>query len=198
MLCTCRQEAAKERELARLLDLSGMKPAMARMTFENFRPDGPGLPAALAAASDYASNPDGWLYLRGRYGCGKTHLLAAIATELMRQRIGALYVVVPDLLIKLRATFDRGTDETFRERLDRIATCDVLLLDDLGAERSTNWVNEQLYTLINERYLARRPLVVASNLSPEAIGGRIGSRLGDRRLTTYVSIDAGDYRAGGA
>jgi DNA replication protein DnaC len=73
----------------------------------------------------------------------------------------------------------------------------VLLLDDLGAEKSTEWAQAQMFDLINSRYLAEKPLVIASNLTPAQIGGRVGSRLGDRHLTTMVSVGVSDYRREG-
>ncbi len=197
VLCDCQAEAARERHLAKLLAMSGMTPAMARMTFASFDTrQTPELAEALSCCVAYAAEPDGWLYLQGGFGCGKTHLLAAIALALMRRKIGALYVVVPELLDRMRATFGSSSQEGFATLWDRILTSEVLILDDLGAERVTDWVSERLYTLIDHRYREAKPLVIASNLAPEAIGGRIGSRLRDVRLTTVVSIGAGDYRSG--
>lgn len=167
---------------------------MRRMTFDSYAARGTGTAEALAASAAYAAEPSGWLYLHGGYGVGKTHLLAAMAWSLVDRGVAAFYVVVPDLLVKLQATFNDGSDETFAERFKRIKDADVLLLDDLGAEKSTEWAQAQMFDLINSRYLAEKPLVVASNLTPAQIGGRVGSRLGDRHLTTYVSVGASDYR----
>ena len=192
--CQCRQDELRARERQRLVALSGLQPAMRRMTFDAYSPRDAGTQQALAAATAYAVEPNGWLYLHGSYGVGKTHLLAAIAWSLVDRGVGAFYVVVPDLLVKLQATFNDGSDETFAERFKRIKDADVLLLDDLGAEKSTEWAQAQMFDLINSRYLAEKPLVIASNLTPAQIGGRVGSRLGDRHLTTYLSIGASDYR----
>jgi DNA replication protein DnaC len=192
--CQCRQDELRARERARLVALSGLQPAMRRMTFDAYSPRDAGTQQALADAVTFAAEPSGWLYLHGGYGCGKTHLLTAIAWSLVDRGVSAFYVVVPDLLVKLQATFNDGSDETFAERFKRIKDADVLLLDDLGAEKSTEWAQAQMFDLINSRYLAEKPLVVASNLTPAQIGGRVGSRLGDRHLTSFVSIGASDYR----
>ncbi len=125
---------------------------------------------------------------------GKTHLATAAAWTLMDAGVAVLYVVVPDLLATLRETFDVGVDETHAARMRRIRDADVVILDDLGSENGTPWVREQLFSIVNHRYLERTPLLVASNYTPEGIGGRIGSRLADRGLVTYLSIDADDYR----
>lgn len=191
--CQCREARQRDEYLTTLHAMSGLRPAMARMTFDAYRAELPDLSAALSAARQFAATPTGWLYLYGSYGCGKTHLLTAIALSLIQRRVAALYVVVPTLLDQLRAAA-AGRDEGFWDVWQRIQRAEVLLLDDLGAERSTEYAVEKLYLLVNDRYQGRLPLVVASNLAPAEIGGRIGSRLGDVRLTTLVSIGAPDYR----
>jgi DNA replication protein DnaC len=114
--CQCRTAELQSRERARLVALSGLQPAMRRMTFDGYVPRGGETVQALAAATAYAAEPNGWLYLHGGYGVGKTHLLAAIAWSLVDRGVGAFYVVVPDLLVKLQATFNDGSDETFADR----------------------------------------------------------------------------------
>lgn len=196
VLCHCQEEAAKTRHLERLMATSGLRRSMAWLTFGNFNAYAPDLEAALVTCQAFAEAPDGWVYLHGTFGNGKTHLLAATAMRLIERRIGALYVVVPEFLDRIRRSFNADADEAFDELWRRIESCDVLLLDDLGAEKASPWVTERLYTLIDGRYRDRAPMVVASNLSPEQIGGRIGSRLGDVRLTTVIGLESGDYRKG--
>lgn len=197
VLCECQTEAAKARWLTKLLHTSGLTEAMGSMTFSSFKPSHPSLAEALSACAAYAAEPDGWLYLYGGYGTGKTHLLAAMAQTLVERRIGALYVVVPELLDRIRQSFDPDNKESFSELWDRIFRADVLLLDDLGSERMTGWVAEKLFLIVDNRYRARAPMVIASNVAPEQFGGRIGSRITDVRLTTILGIAAGDYRKGG-
>lgn len=194
--CQCREAVIRERQLQRLTWLSGLRPAMQRMTFDAYQAESPAAGSALEAARAFATDPNGWLYLQGPYGTGKTHLLAAIAWELVARDVETLYIVVPDLLLKLRETFDAAASESLAERLERIRQADVLLLDDLGAEKSSAWASEQLFSIVNDRYLSERSLVVSSNLPPAEIGGRLGSRLGDRHLVTHVALNGTDYRSG--
>lgn len=196
VLCHCQHEAAKTRHLERLMATSCLRRSMAWLTFDAFTPYQPDLSEALATCQAFADDPDGWLYLHGGYGVGKSHLLAATAMRLIERRVGALYVVVPEFLDRIRRSFNADADEEFDALWRRIESCEVLLLDDLGAEKASPWVTERLYTLIDSRYRDGSPLVVASNLSPEQIGGRIGSRLGDMRLTTVIGLEARDYRRG--
>lgn len=204
--CRCREAELRMRERRRLMTLSGLRPAMRRMTFESYDPampspcpegaqtQRPGAEEARNAAQSFAANPDGWLYIEGSYGTGKTHLLAAISWTLIERQIGALYIVVPDLLTRLRETFDARAEESLASRMERIRDADVLLLDDLGAEKGSTWATEQLFNLVNDRYLSEAPMVVSSNLAPEAIGGRLGSRLADLDLVTHVTVEGPDYR----
>lgn len=197
--CECASADAQTRMLRRMVATSGLTEAMlTEMTFASFKPLGrPDLIRARAACQTFVEHPDGWLYLYGGVGTGKTHLLAAIAGTLLRRGVGAYYQVVPELLDRIRATFDREErDESFAALWERLLTADVLLLDDLGAEYPTAWVVERLYTLIDHRYRARQPTVIASNLPPERLGGRIGSRIADVRLTTVIGVAAPDYRRG--
>lgn len=196
--CDCAGEDAKHRYLRRLMESSGMTVAMReRMTFQSFRRDTTPRQQALQAARQFVQRPAGWLLLHGSFGTGKTHLLAAIAQELIRQGTPAYYQLVPELFDKIRATFDDASEDRFDELWQRLLNVDVLLLDDLGAEYPTRWVVERLYTLIDYRYRARLPLVVTTNIPPDKLDGRIGSRLLDVRLTTTVGMPGQDYRTGG-
>ena len=94
---------------------------LARLTFETFTPEPDHLPADKAAnlrlayetCVMYAHNPEGWLLLTGTYGCGKTHLAAAIANDRLAQGQPAIFMVVPDLLDHLRAAFGPNSEATY-------------------------------------------------------------------------------------
>jgi DNA replication protein DnaC len=123
-----------------------------------------------------------WLY--GDPGTGKTTLAMLVSRiTLERGRSVAIYSM-PKLLTRIRRTYDeRPNEQTYAELFERLATVDLLHIDDLGAENRTEWVLEQLYSLINERYEAQRSLIVTSNQDygglEEALGARIVSRLSD-------------------
>jgi DNA replication protein DnaC len=180
-----------------------------RMTFETFAPEGHGLPPdkranlrwAYEEALSFAQNPDGWLVLKGGYGCGKTHLAAAIANFCVEQGRPVLFITVPDLLDHLRATFAPANPEghrlPFEARFRDVRTAPVLILDDLGTESATPWAQEKLYQIFNYRYNARLATVVTTNHELEDIPLRLRSRIVDPDLTKIVSITAPDYRRSG-
>ena len=121
-----------------------------------------------------------WLY--GSSGTGKTTLAMLVSrTALEAGRSVAIYSL-PKLLARIRRTFDaEAGEQSYSDLFERLATVDLLHVDDLGAENRTEWVLEQLYALVNERYEAQRSLVVTTNLEEheleEQIGARVVSRL---------------------
>jgi DNA replication protein DnaC len=130
-----------------------------------------------------------WIY--GSAGTGKTTLAMLVSrTALEAGRSVAIYSL-PKLLARIRRTYDAGTGEqSYAELFERLASVDLLHIDDLGAEKQTEWVLEQLYALVNERYEAQRSLVVTTNHDEseleEQIGARVVSRLAEMCETLPV------------
>ena len=202
--CQCRladQEATRTRKLRRISNLD----TLARFTFDRFVPDGYGLTEdkrrnlrlAYETAEAFAAEPAGWLILLGGYGCGKTHLAAAIANEVVSRGEPAIFVVVPDLLDHLRATYSPYSEVAYDQRFEEIRASSLLILDDLGAHSSTPWAQEKLFQLFNYRYNAQLPTVVTSNHELEEIDRRIRSRLIDPDLSQIIKIVAPDFRQSG-
>lgn len=192
--CCCRRAEKERRAREQLLRMSNMA-AFADKTFETFDDTVWGVRRAYRRAREYARNPSGWLILFGNYGCGKTHLAAAIANELLKRDFELIFANVPDLLDHLRSTFGPSSEVGYDARFDLIRNIPLLILDDLGTENTTPWAQEKLYQIINHRYNYRLPTVITCNRSPSEIEGRILSRMSDRSLCEeMIVIDAGDYR----
>jgi DNA replication protein DnaC len=199
--CDCKLAEIERRRMEHLRALSNLD-HLARLTFANFVPDGYGLmpdkAANLHGAYDltqrYAENPEGWLVLFGGYGCGKTHLAAAVANRAIERGQPVLFVVIPDLLDYLRATFGPNSPATYDERFDQVRNAPLLILDDLGTQSSTAWAQEKLFQILNHRYNARLPTVVTSNHRLEEIDLRLRSRMVDPDVATVLTILAPDFR----
>jgi DNA replication protein DnaC len=200
-VCVCRQQSLVQSNQQRLFRLSNLD-SFRSMTFESFNPVGrvgmgenqiKSLQFALQQAQYFAQNLKGWLLLMGGYGCGKTHLAAAIANFAVNLGVPTLFLTVPDLLDWLRFSYD-SPEATFEQRFDEIRNMALLVLDDLGTQNATPWAQEKLYQIINHRYVARLPMVVTTNLDLDEIDGRIRSRLKDPELVTPVNINAPDFR----
>jgi len=154
------------------------------------------LQKALKAAHTFAEKPKGWLVMMGTYGSGKTHLAAAIANYRAGLGDPPLFVMVPDLLDHLRATFSPNSNVTFDRRFDEIRTAPLLVLDDLGTQSMTPWVREKLYQLFNHRYNAELPTVITTSDSLDEMDARIRSRLLDGKLCTIYAVTAPSYHGG--
>ena len=154
------------------------------------------LQKTLKAAHNFAEKPKGWLVLMGGYGSGKTHLAAAIANYRAGLGDPPLFVMVPDLLDHLRATFSPSSSTTFDRRFDEIRTAPLLVLDDLGTQSMTPWVREKLYQLFNYRYNAELPTVITTSDSLEEMDPRIRSRLLDGSLCSIYAITVPGYHGG--
>ena len=161
---------------------------------EGLRPDEiKSLQKALKAAHTFSERPKGWLVFMGSYGSGKTHLAAAIANYRAGLGDPPLFIMVPDLLDHLRATFSPNSNVAFDRRFDEIRTAPLLVLDDLGTQSMTPWVREKLYQLFNYRYNRELPTVITTADSLDEMDARIRSRLLDGRLCSIYAITVPSY-----
>jgi DNA replication protein DnaC len=194
VMCKCKEREIEERERLQLRKISSLLP-FERCTFDTFDPSIPDMEEAYKVALRYAQDPTGWLIFQGDYGCGKTHLAAAIAH--VREDAGdtVFFSIVPELLDHLRAAFAPTSELTYDALFERVRESGLLVLDDLGAENATAWATEKLFQLINHRYNFRMPTVITTNASLMShMDKRIGSRLSDLGLVRRVNIKAQDYR----
>ncbi|NPV06342.1 MAG: ATP-binding protein [Anaerolineae bacterium] len=203
--CQCRQEVLTARRADRLLRLSNLG-LLAQNTFDNFHPEGVALNAsdrrnlrnAYQTCKEFSAHPEGWLLITGTYGCGKTHLAAAITVTLVERGVAVLFQTVPDLLDHLRATYGPRSAVGYDQLFQDVREAPCLVLDDLGAQNTTPWALEKLYQILNHRYNNRLPTVITTNVPLEELDPRLRSRLTDEALVRRVAITAPDYRGSGA
>ncbi len=153
------------------------------------------LKEVFAGCDRFARQPEGWLVLSGTYGCGKTHLAAAIANYLSSNVLGdVMFVVVPDLLDHLRAAFSPMSNVPYDRRFDEVKKAPLLVLDDLGTESATPWAREKLFQLLNYRYNARLPTVITTSSTAEEIEPWLRTRMFDADRCQFWAIRAHGYR----
>jgi len=107
-----------------------------------------------------------------------------------------LFIVVPDLLDHLRATFNPASGQRYDKLFDEIKTASLLILDDLGTESATPWAREKLYQLFNYRYNAKLPTVITTATPIDELDPRLATRMLDGSRCTFFVIEAPSYRGG--
>jgi DNA replication protein DnaC len=207
----------KEELLRRHLERAGVPPRYLGCRFGTFRPR-TGTQRALEAARAVVDRERAGLVLCGPAGGGKTHLAVGILAELLSRwldayprefneelRDGQEFVTRrPDLAVRLVSV--PSFLDTLRSRirfndivdpLPDLIAADLVVLDDLGREKVTDWASERLYVLVNERYNALRPTVVTSNYGPDVLTDRGYDAVVSRLMegASAAVITAGDFRA---
>jgi DNA replication protein DnaC len=114
------------------------------------------------------------LWLVGDVGTGKTTLAMLVSKAALEAGRSVAIYSLPRLLNLIRETLDSDVGKL--DFLDRLAAVDLLHIDDLGVESKTDWVLEQLYSIVNARYEARRAILATTNLTPEKLSEQIGPR----------------------
>lgn len=189
----------EQKRIAKLMGESGIGVRFQARTFATFREDAATEKAkqiAQAFCEDLKANPRATgLMMIGPYGCGKTHLAAAILHQSAEDGIPGMFVVVPELLTRIREGYRAGDDRA-DSIIDAAKNTPLLVLDDLGAEKASAWVQEQLYMLINHRYEHMLPTVITTNNDGQELEQELGRRTLSRlaEMTVPIKIKAGDYR----
>jgi len=180
--------------LYRQLLLSGVRDRQATMRFSNYEPkhrsqrNGLEVAKAYASAFDRRRTKTGLLFASETPGVGKTHLAASIIAELLRtgKIRRAQFEFVPEFLEKIRRGFDNPDEYGFV--VDRAKRAELLVLDDLGAHRTNEWVREQLLILTNERWASGLPTLVTQNGNADECNATLGERAYSRLVSDLRGV----------
>jgi DNA replication protein DnaC len=177
--CSCRPRRIarrKARKLAGVIPRRYQGVSFDRPPVTHMAPD------VVRAVRNYVSNLDERLaegrgiWFSGDVGTGKTTLAMLISAEALRKGRSVAIYSLPRLLGLLRETFHDGSEASLGVLLERLAAVELLHVDDVGAEQSSPWVLEQLYTIVNTRYEDRRAIVITTNLDEAELREQIGER----------------------
>ncbi len=214
--CACRRSASSA---GAPVGATRVPPRYEHCSLATFEPGNPSLSAALEKAMAFCSGyphlgPDEGLGLlfSGDNGVGKTHLAVAVLRELAEGK-GARgqFWDFHELIREIKSSYDPETKTTELQVLEPVVEMDVLLLDDLGAWKMTDWMNDTLFYILNSRYMAKRPTIITTNYQDvtreEAIAAdslrrkeflveRIGQRLRSRlmEMCLVVRLQGADHR----
>lgn len=203
-MCRVEEARRKQEKIDRLMKNSCLPPYLEGKTWSDFQVDSLDENFALDAGKAVASGQmDRGLYITGSKGTGKTMLAYLIAREKLQAGIPTMFVFVPELLSKFR---DAIRNEHKEDPAKIARDADLLILDDIGAERATPWVAEQLMDLVNYRYSNRKQTIFTSNYSLDELaehiagsGDRVtGERISSRimAMTVTIPLNGRDRRMG--
>ncbi len=181
--CGC---MAVRRSLA-LIERSGLKSVLESCTFDSWKCQEPWQATLAEKLRQWAEHPEGWLYLSGRPGTGKTHICTAVCGELLRRGIPVRYLRWRDFSVEAKALI--GDAQAYQRMVEPAKTVEVLYIDDLfkgGSVPTAGDVN-LAFEIINVRYSDRGLLTVFSSERTlndlldidEALGSRIRERTGN-------------------
>lgn len=201
--CKCDEMAAKQKMVESMRHKQANLPVReSTKTFSNFFKKE--VEEALEASRAFVDgNGPTTLMFVGKTGCGKSHLLEAIGRQMLYEGKRVRYEQVADFLDTLRYSYQDSSDQDIHELMLWYQRQHVLLLDDLGASKRTEWAEERLTAIIDERMRTARPLVVATNCpNQDAMAEKLGDRIASRLFQTnealsevnVVIMTAADYR----
>jgi DNA replication protein DnaC len=135
-----------------------------------------------------------WFY--GSVGTGKTTLAMIVSRAALDAGRSVAIYSLPRLLAEIRATFESDSEGSYVDFLDRLAAVDLLHVDDVGAERTSDWVLEQLYAIVNARYEDERSVIITTNLERDELVEQIRERTVSRleEMCTLVPLYGEDAR----
>lgn len=190
------EKRIKQKRLQEIFDYySLVNASLQQATLENYEPTNQELAQAKQDIMNYINDFDGTknLLLHGSFGTGKSHLSIAVTKNLMEKGYQCLFLSLPKLLTKIKETYnnDGVTEDELLEMIQRV---DLLVLDDLGAEHNTDWVNSKLFEVLDSR--AGKSTIYTTNLNSTDLRKRINERNFSRIMenTQVIRMNGRDYR----
>jgi DNA replication protein DnaC len=199
-LLPCDCGVAQARRVRRVWASAGVPKRLADARFASYPASAQTAPIAELIRAVWLDDGPSWLLLSGPTGRGKSGLAVSALRELIGRGQSGLFVPAPNLLDRIRQSWDETLGVKEHEVVAAVRDVDVLVIDDLGKEQATDWVKTRLFVLLNDRYNAERRTIVTTNLSDRELAQRVGepvmSRIEDAAGGVYVlRLDGPNLRA---
>lgn len=167
---------AEQRRIQGLWEAAKIPDRFNGCTLATFPVTTPKMRATVGLAAKWLQEPAWALVLLGDYGVGKTGLGIGLLRAAAERRMVGLFVKAPDLLSRVRATYGKNSDATELEVLESLRNVPLLMLDDLGADKETDWATAMLFQILDARHDENRKTIVTTNLSVPDLALHIGER----------------------
>ncbi|MCI0413785.1 ATP-binding protein [bacterium] len=206
--CACARVISGDK----MVDSAKVPPRYINCDFENYDSQSLGQERAKTMAQNFAADypmieedyPEGGLLFSGNSGTGKTHLAVSVVKTLLKKGIRCLFVDFHDLLAEIRSSYDELSQTSELQILRPVLTSEVLVLDDLGSQRMTEWMQDTVFHIVNLRYQQKKMLLTTTNLAiepakssaQESLRERLGYKVVSRlyEMCTFIELDGPDYR----
>lgn len=195
-MCSCVQQE----EIVVNFEQARIPKRFTKETLDTFIPISSQSKAVLQKAKTYVNNYDKensmGMYIYGPTGSGKTHLVVGILKELLQKGYSGVFYNIVDLLDAIRSTYDPQSLGQIKTQLESDLNKQIFILDDFGVQRTSPWVADRLYALINRRYQDCKTLIVTSNINMHDLELKVDKRLSSRiiGMCEEIEIKADDYR----
>lgn len=181
--CRYERQRRQQAHIKRLLESSGVPRIYKEISFDEYKETDENRKAIEAAHWIVNDDKDSSVYFYGSKGTGKTMLSCVITNEIARRGKVVLFSSVPDLMADIRASFKSdNTDEV----INSVKNAPILVLDDLGAERATEWVGEQIFAIINARYADKKKTIITSNFAPDELAAHFADKTQGERIVSRI------------
>lgn len=194
------KEPEEKPKPVKMAHINYLPTAYKECSFENYQ----GNDKLIEDLKELITYKDG-IVLRGNTGCGKTHLAIAIAKQIPTEPAnirgtwetvpGTIFTTAPELLLKIRSAFREDAKQTEEQLIDYYAGCELLILDDLGSEKTTEFAVTTFYIILDRRIRDCKQTIITTNLSQAEVEQVFGARISSRMAAMEnIKINMPDYR----